>query len=184
MRNATAPAPGARSARLHPRHGPARVIRLVPPPRRARVYTDGVRAGLVGTMTIIGWWLVADAVHGHPLDTPGAVAAAVFHHGSRPVAAALGVDLVAVAWAHLLAFLLVGIVASRLLALAERRSHLGFGVLLLLVLGSGAYLVGVAIAGQLLLPSRVLPTFVFGNVLATIAVALVLHRQRPVRIRP
>ena len=184
MRNASVPAAGARSARPQPRHGPARVIRLVPPPRRPRVYIDGVRAGLVATATIIGWWLVADAVHGRPLDTPGAVAAAVFHHGSRPLAAAVGVDLVGVVWAHVLAFLGVGIAASRLLALAERRSHLGFGVLLLLVLGSGAYLVGVAIAGQSLLPSRVLPTFVFGNVLATIAVALVLHRRRPVRIRP
>ena len=148
------------------------------------MYSDGVRAGLVATLTIIGWWLVADAVHGRPLDTPGAIAAAVFHHGSRPLAATVGVDLVGVAWAHLLAFLAVGIGAAQLLALAERRSHLGFGVLLLLVLGSGVYLVGVAIAGQSLLPSRVLPTFVFGNVLATIAVALVLYRRRPVRIRP
>src|SRR5262249_1117011 len=87
------------------------------------VYLECIRAGLAGPPIIAVWFLVVDTVAGHPFYTPAVLGQALFHgeasiQGQTPIEPSL--ELVAgFTWVHYLVFLLIGVGAARLMALAE-----------------------------------------------------------------
>lgn len=93
---------------------------------------DGIIAGLIGAAAIALWFLIIDTIAGHPLHTPATLGRgllAVLGPGSTTDTTAMYVLVYTVF--HLVAFMLVGLLASLIvhLAKAEPSILLGFVVL-------------------------------------------------------
>jgi hypothetical protein len=167
---------GHRSAHRRPEPSPgrrpARVVRLRAAPRAAKIYADGVLGGLAGTAAFAVWTIVAVGCGARLL--PGWEVA-----GAGSFAAVL--DRTSLDAAFLVAG---GIVTSRLLAVAQRRPQLGFGVVLVLLALGGGYLVTTDVVADRVLDPW--PSALAGNAIAavTVAIAVVRRRGGVVRIRP
>jgi hypothetical protein len=169
------------ASRRHPIPSPDAARR--PRADGAKVYVDGLAAGLAGAVTLAVWFLVVDTVHGRPLLTPSVLGTALFRAGEgldSPELMPTSFEMVlGFTWVHVLVFLLIGLAASRLLALAERHPHVGFGVVLLFVFFEGGYLFAAGFFAQPLLHALAWQSVVVGNLLAAVAMAVVLWRRRP-----
>ena len=148
-----------------------------------RLYQDGLVAGLIGAAMVALWFLVMDTVRGRPLHTPSLLGAALFRRseflaagGSVPIS----IEMVVVyTWVHGLVFCVMGGIASRLLALAEERPNIGFGVLLFFVVLMFGF-VGVAMVfAEPVLRALGWPAIFIGNLLAAAAMAAYLWRRHP-----
>jgi len=80
---------------------------------------------------------------------------------------------------HGLVFCLIGGVASRLLALAERNLNLGFGVLLLFVIFEFGFVGAAFIFAEPVLHALTWPAILIGNLLAAAAMAGYFWRRHP-----
>src|SRR5262245_22335347 len=98
-------------------------------PEVSGLYTEGLLAGLGGAATIALWFLILDTVRGRPFYTPTVLGTALFHGGSgleNPDALPTSFETVmSFTWVHILVFLVIGVAASRLIALAERNPSFG-----------------------------------------------------------
>jgi len=96
---------------------------------------EGVTAGLAGAVTVAVWFLIFDVLQGTPFRTPAVLWAVLFEGVRNPAAvgAAPG-PVLGYTIAHLVAFLLIGLVAAWLVAGAEREPPLL--VVLLIFLGA------------------------------------------------
>jgi nitrate reductase gamma subunit len=153
------------------------------------VYTDGMLAGVVGGLAIALWFLVIDAWNGRPFYTPTMLGAAVFQAGTGPVdPASIRPSLEIVlpfTWLHLLVFATIGVVASRLLAIAERNANYGFGVLLFFVVFEIGFLAASLAFAEQVLHAIAWPAVLIGNLIAAAAMAAVLWRRHPdLRVLP
>src|SRR5437763_14820000 len=101
------------------------------------LYAEGILAGVVGAATIALWFLALDGVKGRPFYTPTVLGSALFRGGAglaTPEMLPVDFEMVlSFTWVHVLAFLIIGVGASRLLGLAERNPSFGFGIVLLFV---------------------------------------------------
>lgn len=153
-----------------------------------RIWQEGIVAGLLGAAVIALWFLILDAARGRPFYTPSILGHALFRRelmasgGTLPISFEM---VVVYTWVHALAFCLIGGLASRLLALAEDRPNLGFGIVLLFVVFEFGF-VGVALAfAEPVLRALTWPAILVGNVLAATAMAAYLWRRHPnLVIRP
>lgn len=155
----------------------------------ARLYEEGIVAGVLGGATIAIWFLILDTMEGRPLYTPTVLGTALFRHGQgldSPEALAVSFDMVLVTtWVHFLAFAVMGGVASRLLALAEQRPNLGFGIVLLFVVFEFGFVTAAMVFAQPVLHALDWPAILVGNLLAAAAMALYFWRRHPhLRIEP
>jgi hypothetical protein len=89
------------------------------------VLQEGVMAGVVGATIVALWFLAIDAIRGEPLRTPQLLGTA-FLRQTDPVAAVLWYTVV-----HGAAFLLFGVIASVLIANAERQPVFVFFLVIL-----------------------------------------------------
>ena len=86
---------------------------------------------------------------------------------------------------HLLVFLLIGVAASHLLALAERQASLGFGIVLLFVVFEFGFLLACTLFAEPVLQALAWPHVMIGNALAACAMAVFFWRRHPhLVIRP
>src|SRR5258706_2382113 len=87
------------------------------PAEVSRTYEEGIIAGLIGAAVIALWFFLLDALHGRPLYTPTVLGTALFGSAreSNPFEMAIMFTFV-----HVLVFAMLGGLAARLLALAER----------------------------------------------------------------
>lgn len=82
-------------------------------------------------------------------------------------------------WVHMLAFCVIGGVASRLLRLAEKNPNLGFGILLLFVFLEFGF-TGIAfLFAEEVLHALAWPAVLVGNLLAAAAVGAYFWRRHP-----
>ncbi len=87
----------------------------------ARIVREGAVAGLIGAATVAVWFLVFDVIQGRPLETPAILWAGLVRGTATGAAVAPGLGpVVAYTILHVLAFVAFGIVASALVAGAER----------------------------------------------------------------
>jgi hypothetical protein len=143
-------------------------------------YAEGIRAGLVGAVTIALWFALLDLMRGRPLYTPTLLGTAIFRGGAGlddPTTLAPSLEMVlSFTWIHMLAFLLVGMAAARLLVAAEHNSHMGFGILLLFFIFESAFLGACMLFAEPVLQALAWPAVVVGNLLAALAMAAVFWR--------
>ena len=153
------------------------------------IYAEGLLAGLLGALTIAAWFLLLDSLRGRPLYTPMVLGTMLFGDGaSLADPTALPIDFERVAsftWIHLLAFLVLGVIAARLVAVAERDSNYGFGVVLLFVVFEFGIVVACMIFAEPVLSAIAWPSMLVGNLLAAAVMAGVFWRRHPqLRISP
>ena len=136
----------------------------------ARLYQEGVVAGLIGAATIALWFLVLDTVSGRPLSTPTLLGTALFRPGTvlAPESVPVSLEMVAMfTWVHALVFVGFGGLASRLLGLADRNPSFGFGVLLLFTILQFGFIVAAMLFAAPLLQALTWPAILAANLLAT-----------------
>ncbi len=155
----------------------------------AKLYKEGIVAGIVAAATIAIWFLIVDTLNGRPLYTPTVLGTALFQRGeglispeSLPVS--LGIVLM-FTWVHGLAFIIIGGIASRLLGIAEQNPNLGFGILLLFVVFEFGFLAVNLVFAEAVLHALVWQTILVGNLLAAAAMSSYLwHQHLDLTIRP
>lgn len=160
-----------------------------PVPDIARLYQEGLVAGVIGAVTVAVWFLVVDALHGRPLYTPTVLGTVLFGRG-----AALGsldtlpvsVDMVLMfTWVHGLAFAAIGGLASRLLGMAEQDPNIGFGVLLLFVVFEFGFTVTAMLFAAPVLKALTWPAVLVANLLAAAAMGGYFWLRHPtLRVSP
>jgi hypothetical protein len=148
---------------------------------------EGVTVGLVGAAVAMLLFLAVDLAVGVPLRTPALLGNALFHgaSGARDVAVTMPVVLGYTA-VHLAGFVLFGLAASGLLALAEREKRV---LALIFMLGCCLAVVFVAMVyglAQWVRDAMAPWVFLGGHVLAGAAVvgALVYFHRRLLREFP
>ena len=160
---------------------PAAAIAQIP--EMARIYTEGVMAGLIGAVTIAVWFLLLDAFNGRPLHTPMVLGTALFRQGAGLDALEdlkLSLEVVLMyTWVHGLIFCVIGGLASKLIALAERNSDIGFGILLFFVFFEFGFLAIVVLFAEPLLHTLAWPAILVGNMLAAGTMVIYLWRNHP-----
>src|SRR5262245_53258139 len=161
---------------------PVEIQRGAPVP--LTVYLEGMRAGVVGASIIALWFLIVDTIAGQPFYTPTVLGAALFRggaglEGGGPIQPSL--ELVAgFTWVHYLVFLLIGVGAARLMALAEHNPNVGFGIVLFFAVFEFGFLLASMIFADSVMQRLAWPAVVIGNLLAAIGMCWVLwsaHRQ-------
>jgi hypothetical protein len=155
----------------------------------ATAYSEGIRAGLVGAVTIAAWFAILDGFAGRWLFTPTVLGTAFLRRGAgleAPATLAPSLEMVlSFTWIHLLVFLLVGMAAARLLVLAEDNSHMGFGILLLFFVFEFGFVGACMLFAAPVLDALAWPAIIIGNLLAALAMAAVFWRgHRGLRIQP
>ena len=153
------------------------------------VYLEGIRAGLVGASVIALWFLLVDTFAGRPFYTPTVLGAALFHGGAgieNESVVTPSLELVAgFTWVHYLVFMLIGIGAARLMALAERNPSLGFGIVLFFAVFEFGFLLVSMVFAEGVLQRLAWPAVVVGNLLAAVGMGVVLWRgHRQLDIQP
>jgi hypothetical protein len=149
----------------------------------SEVYTEGIRAGLTGAVTIALWFFLIDVIRGHPLYTPSVLGTALLKPGTDAgTLAALPVSfemVVSFTWIHVLVFLLIGVAAAHLLALAERNPSAGFGIVLLFVVFQCGFMIGCMLFAEPVIHLLTWPAILVGNLLAAGAMAASFWRRHP-----
>jgi hypothetical protein len=142
----------------------------------SRTYEEGIIAGLIGAAVIALWFFLLDALHGRPLYTPTVLGTALFGSAreSNPFEMAIMFTFV-----HVLVFAMLGGLAARLLALAERDANYGFGILLLFVVFEFGFVIAGMFFAEDVLASLSWPAILVGNLLAAAAMAVYFRRHHP-----
>jgi hypothetical protein len=99
--------------------------------RTRTIVVDGAIAGLLGALVVALWFLIFDAVRGHPLQTP-ALLAATLVHGLGSLAGAPPIPQLAAEYTalHVLAFVVVGVAGALLVKAAEREPAFTFSLVI------------------------------------------------------
>jgi hypothetical protein len=153
------------------------------------IYEEGLVAGLLGAATIAAWFLALDVLAGRPFRTPTILGTAIFRGGqglASPESIPVSFEMVLLyTWVHALVFLVIGGVAARLLAVAERQPNAGFGILLLFVVFEFGFLVLTLLFAEPVLRVLTWPAVLVGNLLAALAMSVYFWRRHPdLRIFP
>jgi len=161
----------------------------VRPASADRLYQEGVIAGLLGAATIAILFLILDTLRGQPLSTPSLLGIALFRRAELTVPAGnlpiSGEMAFAYTWIHGLVFVVIGVIASQLLAVAEDRPNLAFGVVLLFVVFEFGFAAVALLFAEPVLRALTWPAILVGNLLAAAAMASYLWRRHPgLRIAP
>jgi hypothetical protein len=147
---------------------------------------EGLIAGLLGAATVALWFLIVDAFQGRPLYTPTVLGTALFGRGA-PLAEG-GADLGMVlmfTWVHGLAFVVVGGVVARLLALAERQPSAGFGILMLFVFFEFGFIAAAMVFAAPVLRALAWPAVLVANLLAAAAMGSYFWLRHPnLKVQP
>src|SRR5438874_1683854 len=81
------------------------------PPDTARLYQEGMTAGVIAAATVALWFVLLDGASGHPLYTPTVLGTAIFRRAALATPETLSVSLETVGmftWIHVLIFAALG----------------------------------------------------------------------------
>jgi len=158
-------------------------------PDAARLYQEGIVAGIIGAATVAIWFLVVDLANGRPFFTPTVLGTAVFGRGAglaslETLAPSLEMVLM-FTWVHGMVFAAIGGVAARLLRTAERNPNVGFGILLLFVVFEAGFTVAAMVLAEPVLHALTWPAVLVANLLAAAAMAVYFRLRHPaLRVSP
>jgi len=127
------------------------------------VLREGVVAGLIGAVVVALWFFAIDAVQGEPLRTPKLLGTALLRQ-SAPTAAVLSYTVV-----HGLAFIVVGVIGSVLIAGAEQQPLFVFALVIFFTAFEVLFFGAVVILAKWVLDELAGWTIFVGNLLAAAA---------------
>ncbi len=145
-----------------------------------RTLTDGMTAGLIGALTVAGWFLMLDVDRGEPLATPALLGAVLLHGLRDPMALTMTPRLIAeYSVIHFVAFITLGLVAAWLISAVERDPELGAGVLALFVFMEFFFLVLIGALSYAALETLVWWRIIMANFLASAAMSGFFGARHP-----
>ncbi len=149
------------------------------------VVREGVVGGIIGAATVAVWFVLYDTATDRPLYTPALLGAAILKGLRDPAALHVSTAVVlSYTVLHATAFILFGVLAAALLALAEREPILLLGVFVLFTCFEVFFFSAVMLVDQALLASLGWWTIFVANILAATAMlAYFLPRHRELRGR-
>jgi hypothetical protein len=155
----------------------------------ARLYQEGMVAGVLGAAAVALWFLVLDALSGRLLWTPTVLGTVLFRRGAgldTPDALPVSVEMVLMfTWVHGLVFAALGGIAARLLGHVERHPSSGFGILLLFVIFQFGFISAATVFAAPVLRALSPWSILVANLLAAAAMAAYLRRRHPnLRVSP
>ena len=148
----------------------------------ARLYQEGMIAGVIGAITVAVWFLLLDTAAGHPFYTPTVLGTAIFRRSALASPETLPVSLEMVGmftWVHMLIFAALGGIASRLLGMVERNPSWGFGLLLFAVVFEFGFLAAALVFATPVLRLIPWPSVLVANLLAAAAMSAYFWRRHP-----
>jgi hypothetical protein len=150
---------------------------------------EGISAGVVGAAVVAIWFFVLDVFNGRPFYTPNILGYALFRRDvglNELQTLPISFEMVLIyTWVHALAFCVIGGVAARLLALAERNVNVGFGILLFFVIFEFGFVAAALVFAEPMLHALAWPAVLTGNLLAAAAMGLYFWRHHlDLAIRP
>ncbi|MEX2222327.1 MAG: hypothetical protein WEG40_11080 [Candidatus Rokuibacteriota bacterium] len=150
-------------------------------PLWTRVVREGIWGGLLGAGAVALWFLAYDAAAGVPLRTPGLLGAALFHGLRDPGALVITTPLVLqYSVVHGAAFILFGLAAAGLLALADREPRLLFAFVMLFCCFEVFFAALVTILAEWLFEAVPWWTILAGNLLAAVVMLGYFFREHRV----
>jgi hypothetical protein len=154
-----------------------------------RVYQDGIIAGVLAAAAVALWFLIFDTARGRPLYTPSVLGTALFGRGASlaPLdqAPVSGSMVLMFTWVHGMVFAALGGVAARLLAVAERSPHVGFGIVLLFVIFEACFTAAAYLIAAPVIHALTWPAVLVANLLAAAVMGGYLwSRHRSLHVAP
>lgn len=145
-----------------------------------RILREGFLAGLIGAAAVAVWFLLVDTIAGRPFFTPAMLGSAVFWGARDPGAIEIAFPaVVGYTMIHVLAFLVVGVVAAAMASIVESfPSTLFLVVVFFAIFEFGFYLV-VAIMARPLLGALAWWAVAVGNLIAALGMGYYLWRLHP-----
>lgn len=145
---------------------------------RARILHSGILVGLAGSVAVAVWFFLYDLAAGVPFRTPAVLGAVLFDGLRDPAALAITPGLVLkYSVVHGLAFLIFGVAAAGLFALADRDRHALFFVFMLFCCFEVAMLAALMILESWLL-NPLQPWAIIGaNLVASVVMLGILFRD-------
>jgi hypothetical protein len=146
----------------------------------SRVVREGVVAGLIGAAAVAVLILVFDAAGGAPLQSPAILGSAIFKGIRDPnlVTVSAG-PIVAYTILHGLGFVLVGLVASYLVAAAEREPAMVLALLIFFAAFEVFFLALIAFWALPVLGTLAWWEILAGNLVASVAMLYYFHGRHP-----
>ena len=146
---------------------------------RARVYLDGVIAGIIGAAIIAILFLFLDAVTRLPLYTPTVLGAGLFV-GAEDLASTEGVGVslkltVMYTWVHWLAFIVLGVIAAQFLSLTKKKLNLGLAIFVLFLILEFGFVGTWFVVAKPVLDELAWTMVLVGNFLAATGMAIYLQ---------
>jgi hypothetical protein len=141
---------------------------------------EAVTAGLLGAAAVAIWFLILDGINGRLLFTPAALGSAIFQGASgvgevqRTAGMVLGYTLI-----HIVAFLIVGLIAARLMFGADNEPRVLLGAGVAFVTMEVGVLCVLALVASWLLDALSFWTVLVANVIAAAVMGWYLYRQHP-----
>jgi hypothetical protein len=171
------------------RPGATTAVSPVPGSDTARLFQEGIVAGVLAAVTVAVWFFVADIFQGRPFYTPTVLGTALFGRGAglaplENMPPSLEMVLM-FTWVHGLAFAAIGGIVSRLLGMVERHPGVGFGILLLFVILEFGFTVAAMVFAAPILKALTWPAVLVANLLAAAAMAGYFRLRHPrLRVSP
>jgi hypothetical protein len=135
--------------------------------REHRTIREGLLAGLLGAVAVMFWFLVLDLVRQTAFYTPGALGSALFFGARSPADIQVTVETVlGYTGVHLVAFMVVGMIASAMVEAARRDPPVLLGMVLFFVTLEVMFIGWMAIMAIWLLESLSWWTVVVANLIA------------------
>jgi hypothetical protein len=146
----------------------------------ASVLTDGLYVGVIGATLVALWFLALDAAAGHPFYTPYLLGTWVISgHPAMPGAPVDPAMVAAYTALHVIVFVLLGTVASYLVALLHRQPAAIIGLIFLFVFFEVGFFVFNAALGGGLLGQVGAWAVGIGNLIAATGMATYLWLRHP-----
>ena len=137
----------------------------------AGVIREGIVAGILGAAAVAIWFLILDVARGEPLRTPTLLGSAVLK-SADPTDAVLGYTVL-----HGIAFIAFGLVASFMVAAAERQPMFAFPLVILFTAFEVFFFGATVIAASWVLDELSGWAIFVGNVVAAVVMLLFFFRR-------
>jgi hypothetical protein len=145
---------------------------------RQRILYEGFLVGLAGAVAVAVWFFLYDLAAGTPFRTPALLGAALFE-GLRDTASLTIAPSIVLKYSavHGLVFLVFGVAAASLFALAERDRHVLIGVFMLFCCFEVAVFLAMMVLGSWLFETLPPWAVLGGNLVAALVMLGILFRD-------
>ena len=145
-----------------------------------RIFREGLVAGLIGAAAIALWFLIGDTIAREALYTPSMVGSALFWGLRDPAQVQISFQAVAgYTMVHVLAFVVVGMIAAAFACQAERFPSTLFVAAVFFAAFEFGFYVVIAVLAQPLLGALAWWNVAIGNAIAAVGMGYYLWHKHP-----